>query len=108
MPIVRDLIQTVMMCKTRGRQPASLQVYGNIVDIMGSLEVLDLMEQQFLAAAGNDLLARLVSVEIDTAARRKRLFYEYCEALGVCILNDGNFWNFLVAGAGFEPAAFRL
>jgi hypothetical protein len=48
MPIVRHLIQTVLTCKTRDHQPASLQVYGNIVDIMGSLEVLDLMEQQFL------------------------------------------------------------
>ncbi|SCX31941.1 hypothetical protein DSM25558_5345 [Agrobacterium sp. DSM 25558] len=77
MPIVRHLIQTVALGKTRDHQPASLQVYGNIADIMGSLEVLDLMEQQFLAAAGNDLLARIASGEIDPHARRKRLFYEY-------------------------------
>ncbi|SCX05284.1 hypothetical protein DSM25558_0748 [Agrobacterium sp. DSM 25558] len=77
MLIVRDLIQTVMMCKTRGRQPASLQVHGDIPTIMGYLEVIDMIEQRYLASAKTEVIPRLVSVEIDTAARRKRLFYEY-------------------------------
>ncbi|PZM15299.1 hypothetical protein [Rhizobium tubonense] len=34
MPIVRDLIQTVVIGKTRGHQPASLQVHGSIANIM--------------------------------------------------------------------------
>jgi hypothetical protein len=73
MPIVRDLIQTVVIGKTRGQQPASLQVHGDIANIMASMEVLDLMEQQFLAAAGNDLMARIASGEIDTEDKRKKL-----------------------------------
>ena len=43
MPIVRDLIQTVVIGKTPGHEPASLQVHGSIANIMASMEVLDLM-----------------------------------------------------------------
>lgn len=50
MPIVRDLIQTVVIGKTAGHQPASLQVHGDIANIMASMDVIDLMEQQFIAA----------------------------------------------------------
>lgn len=46
---MRDLIQAVVIGKTPGHQPASLQVHGDIANIMASMEVLDLMEQQFLA-----------------------------------------------------------
>jgi hypothetical protein len=66
MPIVRDLIQTVVIGKSPGHQPASLQVHGSIANIMASMEVLDLMEQQFIAAAQNDLMAKIASGEIDT------------------------------------------
>lgn len=55
MPIVRDLIQTVVIGKTPGHQSAALQVHGDIANVMASMEVLDLMEQQFLAAAGGVL-----------------------------------------------------
>ncbi len=56
MPIVRDLIQTVVIGKTPCHQPASLQVHGDIAMIMASMDVIDVMRQQFLAAAGNDLM----------------------------------------------------
>ncbi|MBD8687828.1 MULTISPECIES: hypothetical protein [unclassified Rhizobium] len=81
MPIVRDLMQTVVIGKTPGHQPARLQVHGDIATIMASMEVLDLMEQQFLAAAGNDLMARIASGEIDTEAKRKKLLDQYGEEL---------------------------
>ena len=48
---------------------------------MASMEVLDLMEQQFLAAAQNDFMARLASGELDTAAQRKKLLDAYMEEL---------------------------
>ncbi|WP_173509327.1 hypothetical protein [Sinorhizobium psoraleae] len=38
MPIVRDFIQTVVIGKTPGHQPASLQVHGSIANIMASME----------------------------------------------------------------------
>lgn len=40
-----------MLGKTPGQQPASLQVHGDITTIMGLLDVLDSLEQRFLAAA---------------------------------------------------------
>ena len=79
--IVRQFIQKVLIGKTPGHQPASLQVHGDIANIMASMEVLDLMEQQFLAAAGNDLMARIASGEIDTEAKRKKLLDRYGEEL---------------------------
>lgn len=59
MPIVRDLIQTVVNGKTPGHQPASLQVHGDIAHIMASMDVIDILQQQFIAAAQNDLMTRL-------------------------------------------------
>ncbi|MBY5436976.1 recombinase family protein [Rhizobium leguminosarum] len=59
MPIVRDLIQTVVIGKTPGHQPASLQVHSSIANIMASMEAIDVLEQQFLAAA--DLPLRISS-----------------------------------------------
>ena len=58
MPIVRDLIQTVVIGKTLGHQPASLQVHGLIAAIFAQMDVMDLMEQQFVAAAQNVSLRR--------------------------------------------------
>jgi hypothetical protein len=71
MPIVRDLIQTVVIGKTPGHQPASLQVHGLIAAIFAQMDVMDLMEQQFVAAAQNDFVARIASGEIDTEQKRK-------------------------------------
>ncbi|MDW9709549.1 recombinase family protein [Sinorhizobium meliloti] len=108
MPIVRDLIQTVVIGKTPGHQPASLQVHGDIANIMASMEVLDLMEQQFLAAAGNDLMARIASGEINTQHKKKKLLDAYAEELQRKYSEWENLQVSVVAGAGFEPAAFRL
>ena len=48
------------------------EVRGSIANIMASMEVLDLMEQQFITAAQNDLMARIASGEIDTEQKRKK------------------------------------
>jgi hypothetical protein len=58
--------------KTPGHQPATLQVHGSIANIMASMEVLDLMGQQFLAAAQNDFMTRLASGELDTGAQEAK------------------------------------
>nr|CAD6438024.1 recombinase family protein [Rhizobium sp. Q54] len=73
MPIVSNLIQKVVIGKTPGHQPATLQVHGSIANIMASMEVLDLMEQQFLTAAQNNFMARLASGELDTEHKKRKL-----------------------------------
>jgi deoxyadenosine/deoxycytidine kinase len=108
MPIVRDLIQTVVIGKTPGHQPATLQVHGDIANIMASMDVIDVMQQQFVAAAQNDLLARIASGEIDTEAKRRKLLSDYAEELLRKYPEWQNIQVSVVAGAGFEPAAFRL
>ena len=108
MPIVRDLIQKVVIGKTPGHQPATLQVHGSIANIMASMEVLDLMEQQFLAAVQNDFMTRLASGEIDTEAKQQKLLDAYAEELSRKYGEWENLQVSVVAGAGFEPAAFRL
>jgi len=50
MPIVRDLIQAVVIGKTPGHQAASLRAQGDIANNMASKAVLDLVERHFLAA----------------------------------------------------------
>lgn len=109
MPVVRDLIQTVVIGKTPGHQPASLQVHhSDIANIMASMDVIDVMQQQFVAAAQNDLMSRIVSGELDTAAKRRKLLGDFAEELERKKLEWGNLQVSMVAGAGFEPAAFRL
>jgi hypothetical protein len=48
---------------------------------MASMEVIDLMGQQFLAAAQNDLMARMASGEIDLEAKKQKLLDAYAEEL---------------------------
>ncbi|KVK42395.1 hypothetical protein L901_26810, partial [Agrobacterium sp. D14] len=100
MPIVRDLIQTVVIGKTPGHQPASLQVHGSIANIMASMEVLDLMEQQFITAAQNDLMARIASGELETEEKRKKLLDAYAEELRCKYPEWENLQVSVVAGAG--------
>ncbi|MCC8934169.1 hypothetical protein [Rhizobium sp. 'Codium 1'] len=108
MPIVRDLIQTVIIGKTPGHQPPSLQDHGLIAAIFAQMDVMDLMEQQFVATAQNDFVAMIASGEIDTEQKRKKLLDRYGEELKSKYLEWSNIQVTLVAGAGFEPAAFRL
>jgi site-specific DNA recombinase len=72
---------------------------------MASMDVIDILQQQFFAAAQNDLMARMASGEFDTEAKKNKLIEAY---LGYTEAVADLFWMFLVAGAGFEPAAFRL
>ena len=102
MPIVRDLIQTVVIGKTPGHQPASLQVHCSIANIMASMEVLDLMEQQFITAAQNDLMARIASGEIDTEQKQKKLLDAYAEELRCKYPEWENLQVSVVAGEGFN------
>lgn len=81
MPMVRDLIQTVVIGKTPGHEPASLEVHGDIANIMASMDVSDVLQQRFITAAQNDLMARLASGEIDTEAKQNKLIEAYIDEM---------------------------
>ncbi len=48
---------------------------------MGSLAAFAILQQQFFSAAGNDLMARIASGEIDTEAKKEKLLEAYAEEL---------------------------
>ena len=66
------------------------------------------MGQPFLASAQNDFMTRLTSGEIDTEDKKEKLLKAYAEELLRVAPEWENLQVSVVAGAGFEPAAFRL
>ncbi|MGO6790147.1 hypothetical protein ACC739_28175 [Rhizobium ruizarguesonis] len=56
----------------------------------------------------SSVAGQLASGELDTQQKRKKLLDAYAEELSVKRLAWANIQVSLVAGAGFEPAAFRL
>ena len=47
--IVRQFIQKVVISKTPGHQPASLEVHGRTADIFAAMETVTILEKQFEA-----------------------------------------------------------
>ncbi|MEX2692564.1 hypothetical protein [Rhizobium mongolense] len=72
-PIVRQLVQKVVIGKTAGHRPATLQVHGMIASILASMDVLDLMTKRYLAEVQNDFEEKLAAGELATEAKRKEL-----------------------------------
>ena len=106
--IIRQLIQKVVINRTAGREPAALEVHGRIASILAAMETAQMMEAKFRAMVDQDLMARQMSGEIDTDLKRKKLLDAYAEELSVKRLEWQQIQVSVVAGAGFEPAAFRL
>ncbi|GGG20839.1 hypothetical protein GCM10010924_57820 [Rhizobium wenxiniae] len=106
--LVRQFVQKVVIGKTPGHQPASLEVHGRIALILAAMEAATIMEKQFEAMKRRDYLEKLRAGELDEEAKRKKLLEAYAEELSVKRLEWQNIQVSVVAGAGFEPAAFRL
>ena len=66
------------------------------------------LEKRFEALQRHDYLERLRAGSIDTAQKRKKLLDAYAEELFEKRLEWVHIQVSVVAGAGFEPAAFRL
>lgn len=71
MPIVRSLVQKVVIGKTQGHQPATLEVHGLISSILAQMDVLDLMERRFVAEVHADFIEKLEAGEIETKEKQK-------------------------------------
>ena len=79
--IVRQLIQKVVIGKTPGHQPASLQVHGLIGSILAQMDVLDYMERRFLAEVHEDFVDKLDAGLIETKNKQEALIDSYCEEI---------------------------
>ncbi|GGB13925.1 resolvase [Brucella endophytica] len=106
--IIRQFVQKVVIGKTPGHQPASLEVHGRIASILAAMDAARIMEERFKLLKHHDYLARIGTGELETDAKRKKLLDAYAEELSVKRLEWENIQVSVVAGAGFEPAAFRL
>ncbi len=72
------------------------------------MEAATILEKQFEALARHDYLEKRRAGELDTEQKQKKLLDAYAEELSVKRLEWANIQVSVVAGAGFEPAAFRL
>ncbi len=73
-------------------------MHGHIVSILAAMQAAPIMEERLKAMHSLDYQKRWQAGELDTEAKRKN---PYSRSFGVMQVS-------LVAGAGFEPAAFRL
>lgn len=73
--------------------------HGRIANIMASMDVIDVQHQQFIAAAQNDLMARMASGEIDTEAKKREHFECLCRGAFTQITRAGEFASFIGCGA---------
>jgi DNA invertase Pin-like site-specific DNA recombinase len=106
--MTRKFIQKVVITKTAGHQPAELSVHGRIASILAAMEAATILEQRLKLQHEYDFQQRLRAGELDTDAKRKKLLSDYAEELDKKKLGWVNLQVSVVAGAGFEPAAFRL
>jgi hypothetical protein len=103
----RSIRTTSGTYSTRGNQPATLEVHGRIASSL-AMEATTVLEERFRVLKRHDYLARLEAGELNTAHKQKELLDAYAEELKGKYPEWANLQGCLVAGAGFEPAAFRL
>ena len=69
--IIRRFIQKVVIGKTPGHQPATVEVHGPISSILAQMDVLDFMERRFVAEVHADFIEKLEAGEIETKEKQK-------------------------------------
>ena len=106
--MVRQFIQKVVIGKTPGHQPATLQVHGRIASILAAMEATTILEERFRFTRTQDYLAKLDAGELDTEEKQKKLLDEYAGELSLKRLAWADLQVSVVAGVGFEPTTFRL
>ena len=102
------LVQKVVIGKTPGHQPAELEVHGRISSILAAMEASMIVERQFKHLKEAEYLEKIDSGELVSQEKRKEFLDAYAEELSVRRDEWKNIQVSVVAGAGFEPAAFRL
>ncbi|NKC49912.1 hypothetical protein HED54_26090 [Ochrobactrum anthropi ATCC 49188] len=79
MPIVRQLVQKVVIGKTPGHQPASLQVHGLIAAILTQMDVFDYMSSRFMSEVHEDFMERVEAGDIDSEEKKEMMLDIYRE-----------------------------
>jgi hypothetical protein len=80
-PFRRLHVQKVVIGKTPGHQPASLQVHGLIASILAQMDVLDYMKSRFISEIHEDFVERLEAGELDSEEKREIMLDIYREEL---------------------------
>jgi hypothetical protein len=89
----------VVIGKTPGHQPASLEVHGRIASILAAMEAATVLEKQFDLVTRHDYLTRLRAGELDTKQKQKQLQDAYAQELSLKHGEWKNIQVLLVAGA---------
>jgi hypothetical protein len=106
--IVRQLIQKVLVGHMPGHEPASLQVHGRIASILAAMEATTILEKQLKSIHWGWYLEAEDAGRLETEQKRQDLFKTMADDLEEKKAKWRNLQVSVVAGAGFEPAAFRL
>ncbi len=70
--LVRQFVQKVVIGKTPGHQPASLEVHGRIASILAAMEAATILEKQFEVLARHDYLEKMRAGELATEHERQK------------------------------------
>jgi DNA invertase Pin-like site-specific DNA recombinase len=106
--VIRMLVQNVVIGKTPGHQPAELTVHGRIASILGAMEAATIVEQQFKYRKNAEFSEKIDAGILNTDQKQKEFLDAVTEELSIRREEWRNLQVSVVAGAGFEPAAFRL
>ena len=106
--MIRGLIQQVVIGPAENGNGVELYVHGAIVSILATMDTIKAMEAEFQTAQEYEYHDLMHKGILDTEAKRKKFLALCAEELEVKRREWADLQVSVVAGAGFEPATFRL
>ncbi|MBX9455372.1 MAG: zinc ribbon domain-containing protein [Rhizobium sp.] len=106
--IIRALIQVVEIGVAANGKETELTVYGQIVGMLASMDSLEAQEAEYKTAVNLEHYRQIDAVVLDTDDKQDKFLRHFDEELSRKRNDLENSQVWVVAGAGFEPAAFRL
>ncbi len=106
--MIRGLIQQVVIGPAEHGNGVELYVHGAIVSILATMDTIKAMEAEFKTAQEHQYHALMHEGVLDTEPKRKKFLSLCAEELEGKRREWQDLQVSVVAGAGFEPATFRL
>jgi hypothetical protein len=106
--IIRGLIQQVVIGPAEHGNGVELYVHGAIVSILATMDTIKAMEAEFRTAQEYEFHNLIDKGVLDTEAKRDKFLALCAEELEGKRREWKDLQVSVVAGAGFEPATFRL